>query len=218
VPEKTLTFYVTSFFKHKLSVKKQLPYEERDLLQQIAEGNELAFRELLQLYGERFYAVALKMTRSEDVAKDMVQDVFTGIWEKRQVLKQVQNPSSYFFTIIYRRIYSHYRKMASERNALQEVFNEPKHEGSAEESVFAKESRKLMNAAIAQLPPKQQQVFRLSKEDGLSREDIARQLKVSPNTVRNQLADAMKSIKVYLLKTYRIFIVLFFFLKKDYFG
>lgn len=191
-------------------MEKQLLYEERELLRQIAAGDEPAFRKLLRLYGDRFYAVALKMTRSEEVAKDLVQDVFIGIWEKRQVLKDVKNPSSYFFTIIYRRIYCYYRKIASERNVLQAVSTGLADENPIEEKVLAKENQALIEAAIAQLPPRQQQVFILSKQEGLSREDIARQLNVSPNTVRNHLADAVKSVKMFLLKSYRILVAIFF--------
>lgn len=198
-------------------LKDELSYEEKDLLRQIAAGNESAFRKLLHLYGDRFYAVARKMTRSEDIAKDIVQEVFISIWEKRQVLNDVKHPASYFFTIIYRRIYTHFRKMASERNVLHIVSAESQYESPAEDKVLAKEDRELINAAIAQLPPRQQLVFRLSKQEGLSREDIAMQLNVSPNTVKNHLADAMKSIKIFLLKSYNMLALLFFF-KKDFFG
>lgn len=170
----------------------------------------MAFRELVNIYGDRFYSLALKMTRSEEVAKDLVQDVFLNIWEKRLSLRDVENPSSYFFTIIYRRIFSYYRKKVSEKDVLRAVFLEKEPENSIEKKLLSKESCELIDGAIAQLPPRQQEVFRLTKLEGMSREEVARHLQVSPNTVRNHLADAVKFLRIFLRKSYIIILPVIF--------
>lgn len=172
------------------------------MLLQIAGGDESAFRELVNFYGDRFYSLALKMTRSEEVAKDIVQDVFLNIWEKRLSLRDVENPSSYFFTIIYRRIFSHFRKKVTEKDMLRAVSLEKEPENSIEKKLLSKEGCELIEGAIAQLPPRQQEVFRLTKLEGMSREEVARQLQVSPNTVRNHLADAVKFLRIFLKESY----------------
>lgn len=191
-----------------------LKYDEKELLKQVAEGEESAFRKLFDLYKERFYAVALKMTRSDEVAEDIVQDVFMNIWSKREGLVDVVNPSSYFFTAVYRRVYHHYRKIALEKKLLQVVPPAKEWVNTTEEMVLAHEKKNLISEAIAKLPPQQQLAFKLSKQEGLSREDVAHQLHISPNTVKNHLADAIKFIRIFLLKSTLTFLFLFWVFKK----
>jgi DNA-directed RNA polymerase specialized sigma24 family protein len=58
------------------------------------------------------------MTCSDEVAKDIVQDTFINIWDKGKSLADVDNPSAYFFTAFYRRVYHHCRKVAQEKKLL----------------------------------------------------------------------------------------------------
>jgi RNA polymerase sigma-70 factor (ECF subfamily) len=183
-------------------------YDEKELLAEIASGNEDAFRQLFDNYKERFYAVAFKMTRSDEAAKDIVQDVFMNIWKNRENLLKVDHPSSYFFTAVYRKVYHHYRKLASERKFLQSALALKETENTTDEMVLANEYKEWVSRAITQLPPKQKLVFRLSKEEGMNREDIARQLEISPNTVKNHLSDALKFIHSFLRRSSLIFMTI----------
>lgn len=189
-------------------------YDEKALLAEIATGDERAFRKLFDLYKERFYAVVLKMTNSDEVAKDIVQDIFMNIWGKRESLVDIENPSSYFFTAVYRKVYHHYRKIALEKKLLQIVPSVNETVNTTDEMVLAHESESLISQAIAKLPPQQQLVFKLSKQEGLSREKIAHQLHISPNTVKNHLADAIKFIRVVLRNSTFGFLIIFWFFKK----
>ena len=189
-------------------------YDEKVLLAQVAAGDEGVFRKLFDLYKERFYSVALKMTRSDEVAEDIVQDVFMHIWITRESIVGVENPSSYFFTCVYRRVYQYYRKMALEKKLLQGVSSRRESVNTTEEMVLAHESENLIYQAIAKLPPQQQMVFKLSKQEGKSREDVARQLNISPNTVKNHLTDAIKYIRTSFLNSTNTFLIIFWFFKK----
>lgn len=189
-------------------------YHEKVLLAKIAAGDEHAFRELFNIYKERFYAVVLKMAQSDEVAQDIVQDTFMQIWDKRETLVDVDNPSSYFFTAVYRRVYHHYRKLALEKKLLQVVASPKVSVNVTDEMVLARESESLISQAIAKLPPQQKLVFKLSKQDGLSREDIARQLHISPHTVKNHLTEALKFIRTFLHNSAFAFPIMFWFFKK----
>ena len=184
-------------------------YDEKAIIAKIAVGDERAFREFFDLYKERFYAVALKMTRSDEEAEDIVQDVFMHIWTKRESIMDVENPSSYFFTCVYRRVYQHYRKMALEKKLLQGVPSNKESVNTTEEMIWAHESENLVSQAIAKLPPQQQMVFKLSKQEGLSREDIACQLHISPNTVKNHLSNAIKFIQIFLRNSALTFLMIY---------
>lgn len=189
-------------------MEHQLPYNEKELLHRIAAGDERAFRVFFDHYKDRFYAVALRMTRSDDVAQEMVQDIFLKVWQNRASLPDIIKPDSYFFTVLYRQIYGHYKKLSLERKMLKLIAESPAFKNITDETVLAQESERLINEAIARLPRQQQLVFRLSKQDGLSREQIAEKLQISPNTVKHHLAAAMQSIRSYLNHAALIYILL----------
>jgi RNA polymerase sigma-70 factor (family 1) len=193
-------------------------YDEKALLAEIASGDERAFRKLFDLYKERFYSVALKMTHSGEVAEDIVQEVFMNIWNKGESLVNVDNPSSYFFTAVYRRVYHHYRKVALEKKILQAAPAVKEWVNTTEETVMAHESKNLISQAIAKLPPQQQLVFKLRKEEGFSREEVASQLHISPNTVKNHLSNAIKFIRAFLVNSTFTSIIILWFFKKYFFG
>lgn len=168
------------------------------MLSSIAEGDEKAFRIFLDLYKDRFYSVVLKMSRSDFVAEEIVQEVFVSIWQNRALLTGIDNPSTYFFTAVYRRVYSHFKKLTLDRELMKVIAEADQFKNITDETILGREKERLINEAIAKLPPQMQLVFRLSKQEGLSREQIAEQLKISPNTVRNHMLDAMKAIRSYL--------------------
>lgn len=171
---------------------------DQPLLCLISEGDEQAFRVLFDHYKDRFYFVALKMTRLDYIAEEMVQEVFLKIWRNRETLHGIDNPDAYFFTMLYRRVYQYYKKEALDKKLLQEAKNTSSSENATEASVLARESKMLLEAAILKLPPQQQLIYRLNKMEGFSYNEIADKLHLSPNTVRNHLATAVRSIRIHL--------------------
>ncbi|WP_300598910.1 sigma-70 family RNA polymerase sigma factor [Niabella sp.] len=181
-----------------------------ELLKLVAAGDEKSFRVLFENYKRRFYAVALKMTVSEVIAEEMVQDIFIKIWQKRAELTQIENLDAYFFTTLYRQVYKHYKKLALDRKLLKLIAESPSFHNITEETLLLRESERLINEAVTKLPQQQQKVFTLSRQDGFSREQIAEKLHISPNTVRNHLADATKFIRAYLDKAALVYMLLIF--------
>ncbi len=190
------------------------PHFEKALLGKIAKGDEKAFEKFFDLYKKRFYSVVLKMTRSDQVAEEIVQDVFLNIWQNRSTLGSIDNPSSYFFTAVYRRVYLHYRKIAQDRKLLQVISQKSDSVNTTDEMVLGRESEQLITQAIMRLPPQQQLIFKLSKQEGMDREEIARQLHISPNTVKNHLTCALKFIRTFLRNPNFTILITFWLLKK----
>jgi len=177
-----------------------LPFDNnKALFNQIAEGDKDAFRLIFDLYKEPFYSAAYKLTRSSYITEEIVQEVFIILWTKRNQVAAADKPASYLFTILYNCIYGHFKKLAAEKHMMQLVsreviaWEEPAMEGILQ----AKEKKELLDAVIRQLPPQQQMVYKLSKQEGLSRLEIAGYMGISPNSVRNHLYDAVKSIRLY---------------------
>jgi len=168
------------------------------LLKRIAQDDEKAFRIIFDRYKKRFYGAALKMSRSPDIAEEIVQEVFLTLWLRRSTLAEVENPASYLLTIAYNSISHQFRKMAREKRVKERLIERMSmSECSTEKIIEEKENRQLLQNIICQLPTQQQLIYRLSKQDSLNRNEIAEQLHISPNTVKNHLLKAMKYIKTH---------------------
>lgn len=180
------------------------------LLKQISEGDDTAFRQIFDLYRDRFYGVAFKMSASAYIAEEIVQEAFISLWKGRRSVSNVEKPSSYLFSIFYRCLYQYYKREAVEQKLKRELAAlEAKDET---EDVVEKPTREdqyqLLEKAIKILPPQQAMVYRLSKIEGLSREQVAAKMGISSNTVRNHLAEAMKALKEFVRKTGTILLLL----------
>jgi RNA polymerase sigma-70 factor (family 1) len=167
------------------------------LLKQIAEGDEYAFKAIYDLYRDRFYGVALKLSSSNYIAEEILQEVFISIWRSRALLARVENPAPYLFSIFYNCLKQSFRKEAQEKRLkMQIVSGDSEKEFPFDEEELSREDQfRLFDKAISGLPPQQAMVYKLSKEEGLSREEVAQKMGISSNTVKNHLADAIRTIK-----------------------
>lgn len=177
------------------------PHNLTLLLEDLAEGNEGAFRELFDQYKSSFYAIAFRMLRRADMAEEIVQEAFVQIWVKRQHIAEAKNPSGYLITILHNCVYAYFRKYAKERR-MQSLFAESRqeHDPGPEWILLEKEHRGVIEKIINRLPPQQKLIYKLAKQEGISREKIANQLNLSPNTVRNHLAAAVEYLRISLKK------------------
>ncbi len=176
----------------------QLPttYKENELLQRIAHGDESAFRLLFNEHWQNIYGVAFMLTKSVPLAEDMVQEIFMKLWIKREELAKVENLRSYLFIIARNHIFNELRKRTTDvsfTHHLHEYFYETKE--SPEQKLLQKESEQIMDRIIEHLPQRQRIIYQLSREEGLSRNEIAGRLGIAPNTVRNHLARALEMIR-----------------------
>ncbi|KAA2238943.1 sigma-70 family RNA polymerase sigma factor [Chitinophaga agrisoli] len=172
---------------------------EKVLFQLIAEGSQEAFAAVYARYHEKIYSLSFHLTKSEVVAEEIVQDVFLKVWLQKQGLPEIRNFESWLFILARNHIYT-WLKARAQRVTLEPlpedfVSVEPV---AAESVIHRKEFEALINAAVQQLPPQQQQVYNLSREEHLGREAIAERLGVSPETVKVHLSRAMRSIRAYL--------------------
>lgn len=188
-------------------------YNIKECFQSLAQGDASAFGTIFEFYKKRVFSVAFKMLKSEIEAEEIVQEVFLSIWMAKSKLSHINDPEAYLFTITYNTIYTHLKKTSRNQQLLKTIINHLTDiQNTTDDTIAANETNKLINEAIQQLPSQQRTVYELSKLDGLSYDEIAVQMQLSRNTVRNHLAEAMKSIRVFLKKTAMLFISLVVFL------
>lgn len=172
----------------------------KELFQQIAEGNEAAFTRAFHHYSRFIYPYVSKKVRSDEVAKEIIQEAFLRLWMYRDVLKETTSPDGYLFRIVANLMQDHFRKLNRENKLLQAVKNQQQTDGYlTEKDILYTETQKIVEKAVAALPPQQRQVYDL-KEEGFSYQEIAGKLGISVNTVKNHLVKAGKSIKNFVKK------------------
>jgi len=182
-------------------------YEIKTLIKQIAEDDEAAFRTIFDHYKAPFYSAAFKMTRSGSLAEEIVQEVFVKIWVKRKIIATAKRPADYIFTILHNCIYAQFRKLALEDKLKTTLAQDSEEsEDSIQLLLLEKENKAILENIINQMPPRQRLIYKLAKQEGWSREEIARRLNISPNTVRNHLAAAIEFLRNYFRKNASIII------------
>lgn len=170
-----------------------------ELFKQIAEGDKTAFKFIFELYKERFFFAAHKLTRSAYLSEEIVQEVFITLWLKRSLLGAACKPENYLFSILYNCIYHQFKKIGEYKNMMRIIEENgiENNEPAIEDKLQEKQKKKILDIIISQLPQQQQLVYKLSKQEGLSRLEIAGLMSIAPNSVKNHLLTAVKSIRVH---------------------
>jgi RNA polymerase sigma-19 factor, ECF subfamily len=174
-------------------------YREQEWLRQVAEGSETAFKSLFDAYWDHLYTVSVCLTKSVELAEDMVQEIFLKIWIKRERLSDVKEFGDYLFIVARNHIYNALKKEQMEHRLRQPVLDwfEGQRE-SPEQQLLFKESSQLIRQAIGRLTSQQQAIYKMTREQGLSHEQVAKELNISPNTVRNHVVNSLKIMREYL--------------------
>jgi RNA polymerase sigma-70 factor (family 1) len=174
---------------------------ERDVLLDLIEGSESAFKEIYQLYSPRLYGKLLNLVKSESQAKEILQDVFLKVWEHRKSIDPEKSFHSFLFKIAENKAYDFFRKAARDKNlALQLIASSTVEYNFIEEFKTNDGNLKLLEQAIGLLPPQRQQIFRLCKLDGKSYKEVGEQLSISVSTISDHIVKGTKFIREYFEK------------------
>lgn len=169
---------------------------EADLLSLVAKGDQRAFTELFDAYYKPLGEYVFKLTESIEVTEEIVQDVFIKIWLKKEILLQLDNFSYYLFILSKNQTLNHLRKKANDEVRQLEWLKQFEEETYTPDHLpVIEEYRILMDQAIEKLPPQQKKVYKLSREERLKHEEIAKILNISPETVKKHIKLALRFIK-----------------------
>ena len=172
-------------------------YDEQQLLQQIAAGDEQAFRRVVHHYFPKLLGFVFKMTKTRHTAEELVQEVFVKLWQKRE--DEIQNLGGWLHTVASNLTINYLRRLARENRLYSEMkASTILYTESTKETIEFHESVALFEKALEKLPPQQKKVYIMTHKEGLSRDEIAEKLDVSPNTVKNHLLQATKEIRTFI--------------------
>lgn len=171
-------------------------YNERALLLQVSEGDETAFSQLFHAYRNKLFSYIFNLSGSRETAEDAVHDVFLKIWTNRETLTEIQNLNAYIYRMAHNHAHNGLRRMAKETLIMAELSQGLSYESNdPNDQLLRKEVLQFIHEAVERLTPQQREVYKMSREQGLKQDEIAKRLNISVFTVKRHLTDALKSLR-----------------------
>lgn len=183
----------------------------------IKQNNTAAFATLYNRYWEKFYALCYWHVLEQETAKDIVQELFIDLWDKRDRIDIRETAEGYLKVAVRNRVLNHIRSLNTKRKHYDAARNNLEKEMMSESLNNERELRRLYQEEIGKLPPRMKEIYMLNKEEGLSITQVAERLDLSEQTIKNQLGNALKKIRSGL-EHYRILLFLVFFMAERFLG
>lgn len=134
--------------------------------------------------------------KSEDIAKDLTQDVFFQLVRREGQLSEIEDIEAYVFTIARNAAYRYFKKIQHSELLKAELVKTMNDQYlNVEENILVSDLELKLYEIVNRLPDRQREVFHLSREKGLSHKEIADELQISTNTVKNHLVQALKTLR-----------------------
>lgn len=172
----------------------------RHLQHRTAESDEKAFEQLYLLHKDRVYEIAFTYTESPILSEEILQDIFVQVWMKRSELATIEDFRSWLFIMTRNRSFNVLRGIArAETRDREMVHYLPGTSPTADHRLLNADLENLLREAMQLLTPAQLKAFQLFKLQGLSREETAAAMGISPNTAKIHVMQAMRTIRAYLV-------------------
>ncbi|SIN68821.1 RNA polymerase sigma factor [Chitinophaga niabensis] len=187
--------------------------QDKELFHLIAAGDEAAFRRLFHLHVPKLLPTVQHLTKNASVTEDILQEAFLKLWLSRDKLPGIEHPYSWLLKIVYYQCFSYLRHQAVHHKAMG-IIAERRSENIMEDDMAFNMLMRTVGEAVQQLPPQAKRIYQLSRENGLKIPEIAQELHISPNTVKNSLVRSLQSIRQYIERAGHflpLFILWYFF-------
>ncbi|MCC8426390.1 RNA polymerase sigma-70 factor [Mucilaginibacter sp. UR6-11] len=172
---------------------------DNELLILLRKGDIGAFTEIHHRYYGVLYRHAGKRLPQREEIKDLLQDLFSYVWNNREKLVFNTSLAAYLYTATRNRIFNIYKHQKVKLDYVESFQQFLKHdEPIADELLREKELIALVEKEVAALPPQMRLIFELSRNQYLSHRQIADQLNISPFTVRKQVNNSLKILRLKL--------------------
>lgn len=169
----------------------------QELLLLIQKDDRIAFYNLYERYCRRLHGFVLRYIKQREDAEEIVQEVFVKIWESRNKIDVYSSFESFLFTIAYNTTISLLRKRTNEAKYLEHLksLQQPENSPDLIDEIHYNELNNRVQTLLNELTPRQKEIFQLSREDGLTHDEIAKKLDISVNTVKKHMGNTLAFLK-----------------------
>ncbi len=165
-----------------------------DTLHALREGNHKAFEEVFILYFNKIKTFISAYIKSDTDAEDLTEELFLNLWYNRESIDTSKSFNAYLHTIA-RHAALNFINHTLARESYQRNYSQPDAGFTSEDELIAHEMAMLIEMAVEKMPEQRRQVYKLSKEEGLKNEEIAKRLNTTKRNVESQLSLALKDIR-----------------------
>lgn len=176
---------------------------------ELQRGSREAFIKLYDHYYPAIYRYIIRFVKVPELAEDILQEVFLKIWTIRERIDPNQSFQAYLYRISRNQTFKALKKISTDNKLRLQVMLEFQHTVmDADTKAHWAQYESILHTAIKQLPPQRQKIFKLCREEGKSYKEISFLLNISPNTVKEHMVLATRSIRDYLYRNGDITLVL----------
>ncbi|MFZ4583234.1 MAG: RNA polymerase sigma factor [Paludibacter sp.] len=184
----------------------------KSYIKELRNGSHRAFNAIYDMYADKLYGFAFVHTKSREMSNDLVQETFLKLWTMRETLSVEGSLQAMLFTMLHHKMIDMFRAQINKvefQDYIEFSENADLGDNAIEKKIFYDDFLKALKLCKNLLPHRQMEIFEMSRENGKSIEEIALELKISEQTVKNQLTSAMKTLRTELVKYNLIFLVIF---------
>jgi len=180
-----------------------LELREKKLLNALTANSEEAFTKIYHIYFSRLYSRIMFMVKDEELADELVQELFLRLWLKREKIDPSQSIQAYLYRIAQNLVYDHFRKVASDRRMIQELSNHTSElYWHSDVLIEEKEQSDILCCAIESLSPQRKKTFVFCKLEGYSYQKASEVLGISQATINTHITHSFRLLKSFVLKNY----------------
>lgn len=185
-------------------MERSHPYQgcsDGELIEFIQSDDPAAFVEIYKRYSLTLLKHAYNKLRNREDARDMVQEAFAGLWQKRKTLRSDNNLAGYLYITVRNLALNHFARSDVKEKyhaSMQEFAKIESLHFSADQHIREKQLTEIIKAEIEALPSKMRLVFKLSREEHLNHKEIASKLKISERTVSSHITHALRILRAKL--------------------
>ena len=185
-------------------------HPEKELLLQMARGDQAAFAAIYQRYHVGIYHYVLRFVKLPDLAEDLVHDVFLKVWEIRERINPELSFGGYLYRIARNHVYKTIQQISADRVLRERILKELNQESEGTPGGWkqSQEYERLFGLALSRLPSQRRNVFRLCREEGKTYEETAAILGISRNAVKKHMVLSMRSIHEFMVRNGDVAMVL----------
>lgn len=173
-------------------------YNEKELLLQVAKGDETAFSQLFLHWHQLLAGYVLRITESRELTEEIVQDVFMNIWMVRETMSEINNFKHFLLVVSRNQAFDVLKKQLREQELKKAWAKENKPGLFVENNDPETPRTSLIDQAIDSLPPRRKEVYLLSRHERLTYNEIASRLGISRESVKTHLKLASSSISSFI--------------------